>query len=34
LSPKIPPKILEKKDRGEEKGSSEALPDYALLICR
>ena len=29
----LPPKILKKK-RGEEKGSGEALPDYALVICR
>jgi len=45
LSPKIPPKIqkkkrgtstknFEKKERGEEKGSGEALLDYALVICR
>ena len=45
LSPKIPPKIQkkkrgtstknpEKKERGEEKGSGEALPDYALVISR
>ena len=33
LSPKIPPKI-QKKERGEEKGSGEALPDCAFMICR
>ena len=33
LSPKIPPKI-QKKREGEEKGSGEALPDSALVICR
>ena len=27
------PKI-QKKERGEEKGSGEALPDCALVICR
>jgi len=34
LSPKIPPKIQKKKERVEEKGSGEALPDSALVICR
>ena len=33
LSPKIPQKSR-KKERGEEKGSGEALPDSALVICR
>ena len=33
LSPKIPQKI-QKKERGEEKKSGEALPDSALVICR
>ena len=33
LSSKNPPKI-QKKERGEEKGSGEALPDSALVICR
>jgi len=33
LSPKNPPKI-QKKERGEENGSGEALPDCALVICR
>jgi len=28
------PKNPEKKERGEEKGSGEALPDCALVICR
>ena len=33
LSPKIPQKI-QKKEMGEEKGSGEALPDSALVICK
>ena len=33
LSSKISPKI-QKKERGEEKKSGEALPDSALVICR
>jgi hypothetical protein len=44
LSPKIPPKIQKKREKlptkilkkkmCEEKGNGEALPDYALVICR
>ena len=33
LTSKNPPKI-QKKERGEEKGSGEALPHSALVICR
>jgi len=34
FEPKNSTKNPEKKERGEEKGSGEALPDYALVICR